>query len=241
MSSIQSGYDLSAMTFSPEGRIFQIEYASKIISQSCFVIGIICKDGLVIISEKKNLLSIEKEFLLNHIFQLNKNTSIGATGLINDINFLIERARFDCRNHVKFFSDSLTGKLILTKICSFLHLYTLYYHLRPLACSLILATICPDSYELYVIFFSGFFIKCFGGVIGINSEIIKVELESLMNKGYSCRKTVEVIIWILKNFKLKTETNLLDVLWFSKESSSFANLISCNITNENKRLRTFLN
>ena len=161
MTSIQSGYDLSTMTFSPEGRIFQIEYAAKVISRSCFVIGMICKDGLVVISEKKNLFSTEKEFLLNHIFQLNKNTSIGATGLINDILFLIDRARFDCRNHTKFFSDSLTGKLILTKICSFLHLYTLYYHTRPLACSLVLATICPNFYELFIIFFFRFFYQMF--------------------------------------------------------------------------------
>nr|UXY87905.1 26S proteasome SU alpha7 [Cryptomonas curvata] len=241
MTSINSGYDLSAITFSPEGRIFQIEYAAKIISKSSFVIGMTCKDGLIIISEKKNIFPVEKEYILNHIFQINKNTSLGATGLMNDILFLIERARFDCRNHNKFFSDSLTGKLILTKICSFLHLYTLYYHLRPLACSLVLGTICSNFYELYVIFFSGFFIKCFGGVIGINSEVIKVELESLMNKNLSCRKTIEVVIWVLKNFKSKKETNFLEVLWFSKENFSFENSISCNITNENKRLKKFLN
>ena len=53
MPTIQMGYDLSTMTFSPEVRLFQIEYATKAISQSPFIIGMICKDGLVIISEKK--------------------------------------------------------------------------------------------------------------------------------------------------------------------------------------------
>ena len=240
MTFIESGYDLSTMTFSPEGRIFQIEYATKLISQSNLVIGLLCKDGLILISEKKNKVLNETASLLDHIFQLNRNTSVGATGSMNDVFYLIERSRFDCRNHFKFFSDSLTGYSILTRICNFLHLYTLYYHLRPLACCLLLATISSNFYELYMIFLSGFFIKCFSGVIGMNSELIKVELETLMLKKLSCRKSIEFIIRLFKNFTQKREANVIEIIWFSKENYSFESSISCNITNENGRLIEFL-
>jgi 20S proteasome subunit alpha 7 len=52
MSSIGTGYDLSASTYSPDGRIFQIEYASKAVENSGTCIGIVTKDGVVLANEK---------------------------------------------------------------------------------------------------------------------------------------------------------------------------------------------
>ncbi|KAF8370017.1 hypothetical protein HHK36_031956 [Tetracentron sinense] len=52
MSSIGTGYDLSVTTFSPDGRVFQIEYAAKAVDNSGTVIGIKCKDGIVMGVEK---------------------------------------------------------------------------------------------------------------------------------------------------------------------------------------------
>lgn len=50
MSSIGTGYDLSVTTFSPDGRVFQIEYAAKAVDNSGTVVGIKCKDGIVMVS-----------------------------------------------------------------------------------------------------------------------------------------------------------------------------------------------
>mmetsp|Transcript_40904 Transcript_40904/g.130680 ORF Transcript_40904/g.130680 Transcript_40904/m.130680 type:complete len:82 (-) Transcript_40904:709-954(-) len=52
MSSIGTGYDLSATTFSPDGRVFQTEYATKAVDNSGTAIGVKCKDGVVLGVEK---------------------------------------------------------------------------------------------------------------------------------------------------------------------------------------------
>ena len=52
MSSIGTGYDLAASTFSPDGRIFQLEYAQKALDNSCNVIALTCKDGVVLACDK---------------------------------------------------------------------------------------------------------------------------------------------------------------------------------------------
>lgn len=49
MSSIGTGYDLSVTTFSPDGRVFQIEYAGKAVDNSGTVVAIRCKDGVVMV------------------------------------------------------------------------------------------------------------------------------------------------------------------------------------------------
>ena len=53
---MSAGYDTSCTTLSQEGRIYQIEYATKKIENSSTVLGIIFRDGVVLVSEKlKNL------------------------------------------------------------------------------------------------------------------------------------------------------------------------------------------
>lgn len=52
MSSIGTGYDLSVTTFSPDGRVFQIEYAAKAVDNSGTVVGLKCSDGVVLGVEK---------------------------------------------------------------------------------------------------------------------------------------------------------------------------------------------
>ena len=52
MASTGAGYDLGATTFSPDGRIFQVEYATKAVENSGTVIGIRCSDGVVLGVEK---------------------------------------------------------------------------------------------------------------------------------------------------------------------------------------------
>nr|XP_009592267.1 proteasome subunit alpha type-3-like [Nicotiana tomentosiformis]XP_016453646.1 PREDICTED: proteasome subunit alpha type-3-like [Nicotiana tabacum] len=52
MASIGTGYDLSVTTFSPDGRVFQIEYAGKAVDNSGTVVGIKCKDGIILGVEK---------------------------------------------------------------------------------------------------------------------------------------------------------------------------------------------
>ena len=52
---MSSGYDTSCTTLSQEGRLYQIEYANKPIENSSTVLGIILKDGVVLITPDKEV------------------------------------------------------------------------------------------------------------------------------------------------------------------------------------------
>mmetsp|Transcript_46675 Transcript_46675/g.123877 ORF Transcript_46675/g.123877 Transcript_46675/m.123877 type:complete len:203 (+) Transcript_46675:2456-3064(+) len=197
MTTIYSGYDLSNLTYSPEGRLLQIEYASKLVSKSFPVIGLVCKDGLVIVSQGLSFNSIYQSGHIGNC-QLNKNVFIGATGHTSDIDFIIQKVNSDNKNYLKLFSNMLTSIVIIHKICSFLHIHTIYWHLRPLACSFVIGSIDRNLFQLYIIFLSGFFMKCFAGTIGINSYLIQSKLEFLVYKKLCCRKSIEIISSMMK-------------------------------------------
>uniref|UniRef100_A0A2K5QK36 Proteasome subunit alpha type n=1 Tax=Cebus imitator TaxID=2715852 RepID=A0A2K5QK36_CEBIM len=88
MSSIGTGYDLSASTFSPDGRVFQVEYAMKAVENSSTAIGIRCKDGVVFGVEKLVLSKLYEEGSNKRLFNVDRH--VGMVRLLKkswDSNF----------------------------------------------------------------------------------------------------------------------------------------------------------
>ena len=94
-----SGYDLSVTTFSPDGRVFQVEYAQKVLENHLPSICYKCKDGIVLATEKNTgnkLLRLEKNY---KIFPIDKNISIVISGMIPDGKHLVQRAQQEAWNY----------------------------------------------------------------------------------------------------------------------------------------------
>ena len=84
MSSIGTGYDQSTTTFSPDGRVFQIEYAAKAVENSGTAIGIRCKDGVVLGVEKQKLSKMMLPGSNRRIYTVDKCTGIAVSGMMAD-------------------------------------------------------------------------------------------------------------------------------------------------------------
>jgi 20S proteasome subunit alpha 7 len=69
MSSTGAGYDYSCGQFSPDGRIFQVEYAQKAVENSGTAIGIKCRDGVVVAVEKVSLFFLFILSILLYFFE----------------------------------------------------------------------------------------------------------------------------------------------------------------------------
>ncbi|RXN19249.1 proteasome subunit alpha type-3 [Labeo rohita] len=98
MSSIGTGYDLSASTFSPDGRVFQVEYAMKAVENSSTAIGIRCKDGVVFGVEKLVLSKLYEEGSNKRIFNIDRHVGMAVAGLLADARSLSEVAREEASN-----------------------------------------------------------------------------------------------------------------------------------------------
>jgi 20S proteasome subunit alpha 7 len=99
MSGIGTGYDLSASTYSPDGRIFQIEYALKAVENSGTCIGIKCKDGIVLGHEKLILSKLLVPQSNNRIQSVDKHIGFLAAGLLADSRHLASRAREEAESY----------------------------------------------------------------------------------------------------------------------------------------------
>ena len=93
MSSIGTGYDQSTTTYSPDGRVFQIEYAAKAVDNSGTAVGIRCKDGVVMGVEKPKLSKMLVEGSNRRIFTVDKHSGMCVSGLMADARQVVTYAR----------------------------------------------------------------------------------------------------------------------------------------------------
>jgi len=139
MSSIGTGYDLDCAIYSPDGRVFQVEYACKAANNSGTVVGIACRDGAVLAVEKilhsrlvRSSSSRRTHILDDHI--------CGATaGLVTDAQALVDRAREEADNWRDVFSEEIRVDHLARNVAEFAHVFTMYSGYRPFGCSMVLA------------------------------------------------------------------------------------------------------
>jgi 20S proteasome subunit alpha 5 len=113
----RAGYDRGANTFSPEGRLFQVEYAMEAIKLGTTAIGIKVPEGVILVVEKRlpSKLLIAKS--VEKIFEIDAHVACAMSGLTSDAHTLIERARVDAQNHFFTYNESMKIKSIAQSVC----------------------------------------------------------------------------------------------------------------------------
>ncbi|CAI0397756.1 unnamed protein product [Linum tenue] len=112
MSSIGTGYDLSVTTFSPDGRVFQIEYAAKAVDNSGTVVGIKCKDGIVMGVEKLIASKMMLPGSNRRIHSVHRHTGMAVAGLAADGRQIVARGKSEATNY-----DNKFRATICTPVC----------------------------------------------------------------------------------------------------------------------------
>ncbi|KAG9093185.1 hypothetical protein FRC06_011642 [Ceratobasidium sp. 370] len=182
-------YDSRTTIFSPEGRLYQIEYAMEAIAHAGTVIGVLSKEGVVLAAEKKvtgKLLdtSVVKEGGYGgsgeKIFLLNNNLIAGVAGLSADANSLVNYSRTSAQQHLFSFNEDMPVEQLVQRLCNLKQGYTQYGGLRPFGVSLLYAGYDPHyEFQLYHSDpsgnYSGWKATCIGANNGTAQSLLKQE------------------------------------------------------------------
>ncbi|EDO36538.1 predicted protein [Nematostella vectensis] len=212
MSSIGTGYDLSASQFSPDGRVFQVEYANKAVENSGTAIAIRCKDGVVFGVEKLVLSKLYEYGANKRIFHIDTHIGMAIAGLIADSRQIVATAREEAANYRSVYGSPIPLKYLVNRVSGFIHAFTLYSAMRPFGCSIMLSSMGPDGPELYTIDPSGVSYGYHGCAIGKAKQNAKTEIEKLKMSEMTCQEAVKEVAKIIyvvhdevkdKNFELE--------------------------------------
>lgn len=184
MSSIGSGYDQAVSTFSPDGRIFQVEYAMKAVENSATIIGLRCVDGVILASEKLIASELHVSGDNSRIFKIDDHIGMVCAGLLPDARSLVTTCRDEANNFRSQFGRPIPLSQLCYNVSRLLHTYTRHDAVRPFGCSLIFSSWLEGKPELWTLDPSGAAFGYRGAAAGkaknnARTEIEKIDFETL--------------------------------------------------------------
>ena len=192
------GYDRAATMFSPDGHLLQVEYAEKTVRLGSSSIGLVCKDGVVIVADKRvrdNLLSLEST---HKIFEIDYHIMATSAGMLADARVLIDQAQILAQQNRVTYGSSIEPISVIRMIADRKQAFTQYGGARPYGISLMLAGINKDKSYLYTSDVTGNFYAYKANSIGENDEKIKEMLRRDYKDGMSIDDGIKFCIKIFK-------------------------------------------
>ncbi|PBL02648.1 20S proteasome subunit [Armillaria gallica] len=221
MTSIGTGYDLSASTYSPDGRIFQVEYANKAVENSGTAIGLRVKGGVILAVEKLVHSKLLVPGANRRIQTVDRHIGMATAGLLADGRHLANKARDESSNYRQEYRTPPPLKSLADRLGLYVQAYTLYSSVRPFGISTILGAVDKNGPSLYVIEPSGVFYGYHGAAVGKGRQLAKTELEKLDLASISMRQAVldaARIIYLVHDDAKEKEFEL-EMSWIGDETN----------------------
>jgi len=192
-------YDQSTTTFSPEGRLHQVEYAIEAINNAGTCVGLQCPDGIVLAAERKVVSKLlapsktsEKTYTIdNHVVCL-------VAGLTSDANILVNQSRLGSQRYLYKYQEPMPVEQVVKHVCNYKQAYTQYGGLRPFGVAFVFAGWDRNhGYQLYQTDPSGNYSGWKATVIGQNNQAGKSLLKSDYKEESSVQQTLKIAVKIL--------------------------------------------
>lgn len=147
----QSGqqYDEASTIFSPDGRLYQVEYAREAVKKGSTTMGFKWKDGILLLAHRPETSRLVNFRSLEKIYQIDDHIACAATGLVADGRHLVEIAREEAQWNKIRYDEPISVKELVNILCEYEHMYTRFDGVRPFGVVLLVGGIDGSGKHLF--------------------------------------------------------------------------------------------
>jgi len=192
-------YDSRTTIFSPEGRLYQVEYAMEAIGHAGAAIGVTATDGIVLAAEKKLTSKLlEPAISSEKMYKLDDHIACAVAGITSDANILIEYARVAAQRYIYAYQEPIPIEYLVQQICDLKQGYTQYGGMRPFGVSFLYAGWDKNyGFQLYQSDPSGNYGGWQASAIGANNQAAQSILKTDWKPEFKIKDAVKLAIKVL--------------------------------------------
>jgi proteasome alpha subunit len=167
------GYDRAITVFSPEGRLYQVEYATEAVRHGPLAVGVKAVDGVVLAGEKRSPHTLVDLDTLRKILLIDDHIGTAIAGLHADARKLIDEARLRAQINRLSYDEPISIQSLVVNICDIKQAYTQAGGYRPFGVSLLVGGIDHEGPQLFTTDPSGSFWGWKATAIGKESDVVR--------------------------------------------------------------------
>jgi len=194
-------YDRAITVFSPDGRLFQVEYAMELVNRGATILGIRCSEGVVLGSEE-NVEPLEEAEYSWKLFKVDDHIGAAIVGLSSDARMLIDQARVYAQSNKLTYDEPIDVEIVTKRISDIKQMYTQHAGVRPFGVSLIFAGVDKTGGRVFYTHPSGTYRGYKATAIGAGREtvlgILKDEYKEDANLEDTIKLTVKCLVKALE-------------------------------------------
>ncbi len=233
------GYDMTPTMYSPDGRIYQVEYAIETVKRGTLAIGVCSKEGVIIAVEEKPR-TLQTANVTQKIFQVDYHIGVAAAGYIPDARVQVDNARFFSQGNRMTYDESVEVATVAKHLADQAHQFTQYGGVRPNGVSMIIAGIDQKGESIYVTDPSGTYVQFAAVAIGAGSDDVNVFLEKHYKDDLSLEDAASLAIAAI-NLKsdIKEGINHVKMAKITTESKVFEKVSETDLQNYSQKASKF--
>ena len=186
-------YDRAITVFSPDGRLFQVEYAMELVNRGATIIGIQCDEGVVLGSEE-NIEALEEAEYSWKIFKVDDHIGAAIVGLSSDARILIDQARIYAQSNKLTYDEPIDVEVVTKRICDIQQMYTQHAGVRPFGVSIVFAGVDKTGTRVFGTHPSGTYRGYKATALGAGRETVLAVLKDEYKENMALEETTNLVI-----------------------------------------------
>jgi len=199
------GYDRAIVVFSPDGRLFQVEYAREAVKRGATAVGVTFKDGVVFGVRKRESVLVKPG---EKIFKLDDHIAAATSGLVADARILVDSARLRGQQNRMIYDEPISVMTMARYIADRQQMFTQYAGVRPYGVSFLIGGV-NDEGKLFETDPSGLMLECKAKAIGKSADKINEMFEKRFKQDMTEKEAVQLVF---DAFKKEAKIDLQEIV-----------------------------
>jgi len=190
-------YDRAITVFSPDGRIFQVEYAFEPVRKGTTAIGVACAGGVVLAVEEKPFSVLQDVTVAQKLFQIDEHVGAAVAGLMGDARILVDQARVYAQSNRLMYDEPIDIEVLGKRVGDITQLYTQHAGVRPFGASIIFAGVDKAGGRVFLSEPSGAYWGFKAVAIGAGADTVRPILEKEYDPDMTLDEAATLAVYCL--------------------------------------------